>query len=219
MPSRRSRDGLIRYAKDITSQNGEDGILERLFELLPNSSTRWCVDVGAWDGQHLSNTHTLLVERQWKGVLIEGDASKFAELSALHTPLHNICLHRMVSGRSPDDPHSLVQILQSVPDLPHDLDFLCIDIDGADYWLLHDLFHHSEFRPQVVCIEFNPTMPDDLIYIPSRVQDRQGASLSALVELAQDHDYVLVNNTVQCLFCPPPPLPSSSPSTSPRHFH
>jgi hypothetical protein len=55
--SKRRRDGLIRYAADVTSQNGEDGILRRLFELLPKAMPtckhRWCVDVGAWDGVHL----------------------------------------------------------------------------------------------------------------------------------------------------------------------
>jgi hypothetical protein len=64
VPSRRRRDGLIRYAADVTSQNGEDGILRRLVELLPKATPtcehRWCVDVGAWDGAHLSNTHSLL---------------------------------------------------------------------------------------------------------------------------------------------------------------
>jgi hypothetical protein len=58
LSSRRRRDGLIRFARDITSQNGEDGILTRIFELLPpraveegsgsagNNQPYWCVDVG-----------------------------------------------------------------------------------------------------------------------------------------------------------------------------
>eukprot|EP00957_Ditylum_brightwellii_P110071 8395698-Ditylum_brightwellii.AAC.1 len=52
VPSRRRKDGLIRHAKDNTSQGGEDGIIERIFQLLPpppQSSYRYCVDVGAWD--------------------------------------------------------------------------------------------------------------------------------------------------------------------------
>jgi hypothetical protein len=32
---------LASFARNITSQNGEDG--------------RWCLEVGAWDGNHLSN--------------------------------------------------------------------------------------------------------------------------------------------------------------------
>ena len=40
-------------------------------------------------------------------------------------------------------------------------------------------------------------MPDDLIYIPARTDDvRHGASLAALVELAESYDYVLVETTL-----------------------
>jgi hypothetical protein len=60
--SQRKRDGLIKFSRDNTSQNGEDGIIAKMFELLPpSSSPRFCVDVGAWDGLHLSNTFSLLV--------------------------------------------------------------------------------------------------------------------------------------------------------------
>ena len=44
-------------------------------------------------------------------------------------------------------------------------------------------------------------MPDDLIYIPARNDTiRHGASLSALVELANQHDYTLVETTLYNAF-------------------
>ena len=76
-PSRRRRDGLIQHAYDKTSQSGEDGIINFLFRKLPIIRTatkrngdedeevetmRWAVDVGAWDGKHLSNTHSLFFQ-------------------------------------------------------------------------------------------------------------------------------------------------------------
>lgn len=72
---------------------------------------------------------------------------------------------------------------------------IIIDVDGADYWLLHDLLKAS-FRPQVICVEFNPSMPDDLIYIQPRNDNlRNGSSLSALVELASKFNYQLCETT------------------------
>ena len=62
--SLRRRDGLIQFARDETSQNGEDGVIAAIFACLDKRQrpkTRWCVDVGAWDGRHLSNTYSLLV--------------------------------------------------------------------------------------------------------------------------------------------------------------
>ncbi|KAL7549192.1 hypothetical protein ACHAWF_012458 [Thalassiosira exigua] len=210
--SLRRRDGLIRYARNNTSQNGEDGIISRLFELLPASRQRWAVDVGAWDGVHLSNTHSLLVggeqndagdgeKSKWNGVLIEADPQRFQDLEMLHRPLDNLCICAEVSCR-PDSPQSLPSILnRDAPHLPRDFDFLSIDVDGIDYWLLDDIIHsesaQSSFRPKVVCIEFNPTMPIDLVYIQPRDDNiRHGSSLSALVELANASGYTLVETTL-----------------------
>lgn len=214
VPSRRRRDGLIHYASNTTSQHGEDGILKRLFALLPTSNNygtdRWCVDVGAWDGVHWSNTNSLLQppskedhDDTWRGVLIEADVAKFQQLCQLYaycssTPNEVCCLNVTVTVDRDSATTSLHEILrnqqqhknqpsQEQPEsiannencasssailpsstLPDHFDFLCIDIDGNDYWVLHDLWEFSSFRPTVVCVEFNPTMPDDLIYIPPR---------------------------------------------------
>jgi hypothetical protein len=181
VPSRRRRDGLIRFAADNTSQNGEDGIIARIFHLLPpppatadGKAHRLCVDVGAWDGVHLSNTHSLLFpksadEAQWRGILIEADLKKFAQLNLLYQDTHNIALNVSISVDPTNSVNSLHRVLENQGILvDQHIDFLCIDIDGADYFVLHDLLHFSQFRPLVICIEFNPTMPDDLIYIPPR---------------------------------------------------
>jgi len=72
---------LLNYRKNIHSQNGEDGILEYIFDKLKASlpEEKWCVEFGAWDGKHLSNTFKL-VENGWNGVYIEGDDIKFSDL-------------------------------------------------------------------------------------------------------------------------------------------
>lgn len=218
--NQRRRDGLMRFARDKTSQSGEDGIIERIFTLLPappEGRPYWCVDVGAWDGKHLSNTFSLLVpnddertysgKQTWRGVLIEADVERFQDLSSLHSRLGNICLNVSVSAIS-ESPHSLVNILSKVndnnnknADLPRELDFLCIDIDGTDYWVMEGVLEAGNFRPRVICVEFNPTMPNDLVYIPARNDSiRHGASLSALVELAEKYEYTLVETTLYNAF-------------------
>ena len=159
VPSRRRRDGLLKYARDYTSQNGEDGVIARLFDLIPATNItdsqrqqqqqqqkRYCVDVGAWDGKHLSNTYSLLIPPgqhledekndnrddiivgNWKGVLIEADPQKFQELQTLQRPHGNICVNQAVVTVPPDSPHQLHTILQEhAPECPYDFDFLCVD--------------------------------------------------------------------------------------------
>jgi hypothetical protein len=249
IPSHRKTNGLIRYASNKTSQSGEDGILQRIFDLISlseNPRNRWCVDVGAWDGKHLSNTYNLLTrpDSVWKGVLIEADQMRFQQLENLYESQdHNVCIHASVSC-DPESSQSLPNLLDTYL-LPHikndlesykkdciethdththththtiDLDFVCIDIDGCDYWVLYDLLHHPVswnedvyyYRPLVLCIEFNPTIPHEIVYIPPRNDTiRHGCSLSALYELLvvaeevdtkdeknpTDINYVLVETT------------------------
>ena len=131
----RKRDGLIQHAKNYTSQNGEDGIIEKIFELIPQKEYH-CIDVGAWDGKHLSNTFTLLSKNNWKGILIEADYDKFKDLQMLYGKNANaICLNVEVSCLQKSK-QSLLNIVNEVQrnnliwNGSIDIDFLCIDVDG-----------------------------------------------------------------------------------------
>ena len=73
---------------------------------------------------------------------------------------------------------------------------MSIDVDGVDYWLWRD-FLESGRAAKVVVIEFNPSMPDDLHYVPPRADaQRHGASLAALCALGEAYDYSLVETTL-----------------------
>ena len=148
--SQRNKDGLIKYARDVTSQSGEDGIIEKIFQMLPFDSTkrsvRYCVDVGAWDGQHLSNTFHLLScnSEKWKGLLIEANYDRYLDLKKLHDPLGNTCLNLCVSCQPASDCslskiilnnfsdplHTALEVNDSVIKMIPIIDFLCIDVDG-----------------------------------------------------------------------------------------
>ena len=73
---------LLNFRSDIKSQFGEDGIIEKIFEIIPLSD-RWCVEFGAWDGQHHSNSWNLINNKDYSGVLIEANPGKFAELALI----------------------------------------------------------------------------------------------------------------------------------------
>ncbi len=61
---------LNAFAKDVTSQNGEVGIIEKILEVIGRSSGGWCVEFGSWDGRHCSNTFSLIDQRGYSAVLI-----------------------------------------------------------------------------------------------------------------------------------------------------
>jgi hypothetical protein len=73
---------------------------------------------------------------------------------------------------------------------PIDFDLLSIDIDGADYFIWESV---KRFRPRVVVIEFNPTIPNDVVFVQEKdMSINQGASLLALVLLAKEKGYELI---------------------------
>jgi len=79
------------YRRNVTSQDGEDGILARLFELL-GTTNKTCIEFGAADGKWLSNTWSLIRNGDWDGILIEGQESSFRELERSYAGLSRVRL-------------------------------------------------------------------------------------------------------------------------------
>ena len=178
---------LNRFQADVTSQFGEDGVIDRIFEII-GSENRWCVEFGAWDGKYLSNTWTLLNEKDWSGVLIEGDPLRAGSLAESHRGHPDrVFVKNFYVGW--ENANCLDSVLTTTP-IPADFDLLSIDIDGNDWHVWRAL---SKYRPRVVVIEYNPTASNQMVFIQDAdLNLHQGCSLRALVELASDKKYELV---------------------------
>nr|VFK13689.1 MAG: hypothetical protein BECKLPF1236A_GA0070988_100933 [Candidatus Kentron sp. LPFa]VFK29801.1 MAG: hypothetical protein BECKLPF1236C_GA0070990_100959 [Candidatus Kentron sp. LPFa] len=46
---------LLDFSHNVTSQTGEDGVIEKIFEII-EPTNRWCIEFGAWDGKKFRNT-------------------------------------------------------------------------------------------------------------------------------------------------------------------
>lgn len=178
----------MRNRQNVTSQWGEDGVIKEIFRRI-GARNSFCVEFGAWDGRHLSNTWDLWHNQGWSAVLIEGESDRFRTLQAevaAFPSVQAVCAFVTVAG-----PDSLDAILGRCG-VPIDLDLLSIDVDGDDYYIFESLAAH---QPRVVLIEFNPTVPPklDLVQAPGT---RFGASVRAVVELARRKGYQFVGCTV-----------------------
>jgi hypothetical protein len=183
---------LRTYEHNIYSQNGEDGVLKEVFHRLSKTVQldSWCVEFGAWDGVFLSNTCRLIREEKYKAVLIEGDSERFKQLSK-NFPQNEVVKVCSFVGLEGDN--SLENILSKTP-IPKDFDFLSIDIDGMDYHIFKSV---EDYRPKVVCVEFNPTIPNNVVFFQEKnFKLKQGSSARALVQLAKEKGYALVHATV-----------------------
>lgn len=177
---------LEKYQKNHFSQFGEDGILEKVLSILPKSD-KWCVEFGAWDGIEFSNTRHLISDKNWSAVLIEPNPRKFKTLqknNQEHSNVHLLKEFITFSGKN-----SLDNLLNTTP-IPREFDLLSIDIDGNDYHIWKTV---RKYRPKVVIIEFNPTIPPDIEFVqPADFSVNQGTSLLSLFKLAKKKGYELV---------------------------
>jgi Methyltransferase FkbM domain len=187
--AKRANDWLLQYRKNVTSQMGEDGIIEKIFELIPDTN-HWCVEFGAGDGVLLSNTYNLIANKGWASVQIESNVDRYTSLVNTHSDNSNvICIHDSVSF---EGAATLDNLLSKTP-IPTDFDLLSIDIDGNDYHVWEAV--HT-VQPKVVVIEFNPTIPHQVEFIQPRDRHlNQGSSLLALVNLAKRKGYELIAAT------------------------
>lgn len=182
---------LLDYKKIISSQHGEDGILEKIFEIIGEKS-RWCVEYGAWDGQYLSNTWHLINNKKWSAVLIEADTQKTNELKIKYQDRQDVfCINSFVG-----EDHPIDSLLATTP-IPHDFDFMSADIDGDEYWVWEAM---RIYHPRVVIIETNPTFGSDIQFVQKKGQ-RLGASMRSMVALGKAKGYELVSYIgVNCIF-------------------
>jgi hypothetical protein len=195
MDTPNSNSWLLDHASIRNSQYGEDGIIEKIIEVM-GDSIGWCVEFGAWDGRHLSNTFDLIANRGFGAVLIEASDERFEVLSknyADNPKVHPVCAF---VGFTADD--GLDSILAKTS-IPLEFDFLSIDIDGNDYHVWDAV---TVYRPRCVVIEYNPTIPSSIEFVqPPDMKINQGSSALSLKKLGQKKDYELVSMTDgNCIF-------------------
>ena len=178
---------LLSHAANVTSQAGEDGIVARIFEIIGPGS-KWCVEFGAWDGKQFSNTFDLIQNRGWSGVLIEGSAEKFKDL--LETYGNNpkaLCINGVVQPAA--GPNSLDAFLEQTP-IPAENSTCCPSTSMATTIMSGESL--SKYRPRVVVVETNPTIPNDIVFVQDRdPRVNQGSSLRAMMELGKLKGYEL----------------------------
>lgn len=180
---------MLDYSRNVNSQSGEDGILEKVLELLPELDG-WCVEFGAWDGVFLSNTRHLIDSKAYSSVMVEANTKRFNTLKAEYGGCDKTHLINAFVGFDVQD--SLDVLLADTP-IPQNFDLLSVDIDGNDYHVWKAV---SVYQPKVVCIEYNPTIPTEISFVQqANPKVQQGCSLLALVELGKAKGYELVSVT------------------------
>jgi hypothetical protein len=180
--------------KGYQSQNGEDGIIEAIFETI-DVKNGWVVEFGAWDGRYNSNTIHFIESGKFSGVLIEGDKPKYDQLKESFKSNERIFpVHAFVGWEGES---SLDSLLAKTP-IPKEFELISIDIDGNDYYVWEAM---KTYSAKVVVIEYNPTIPNEVDFVQEKnFRLNHGNSVAALTRLAKSKGYELVATTVNNAF-------------------
>lgn len=157
------------------SQNGEDGILEKILETI-GTTNKYFVEIGVGNADEC-NTR-LLLENGWTGLMLDNE---------YYNPSKGV-------QREHVDAENVNDLLTKYR-VPTQFDVLSIDIDGNDYWVWKALRYQS----RVVIIEWNcsisPFRSLSIPYSPNFAWDSTcyyGASILALKRLGERKGMVLV---------------------------
>ncbi len=181
----------------VYSESDEDGILNYIFSLI-GSTNKKLVDIGAAAIKG-SNTANLVINHGWTGTLIDGntDAVESAKNFYSTAPSTRNFPPTILSNWVTTD--NINQILIK-NESKGEIDLLCIDIDGVDYWIWKAI---DCIQPRVVLLEYQCIWgPEKAVTVPysptfkaqyfGRYGIYSGASLPALIKLGKEKGYRLI---------------------------
>lgn len=177
---------LKQFEKSVYSQNGEDGVIERIFNQFGIIRGTF-LDIGAGDGRHLSNTR-YLKDKGWDGPAVECDYEKWLKLQE-DRGFYAVCAK--ITCEPGKTAYDVLDVFGVKPD------FISIDTDGNDYWILENIMK-ANIRPYVVCVEYNPKW-DESVSIPYdkdiswKGTSYYGASGAAYCNLMMEYGYRMVS--------------------------
>ena len=177
---------LNKYERNVTSQHGEDGIVEYIVDRLGDRMGRTFCEFGAWDGVVCSNTYNLWHNHSWEGLLIESSEEKYANLKENIRGFEKVqalqCLVRTQGRDSLDD---IIKRLGIDPCLG----VLSIDVDSYDY---HIWKHLDHVRPCLVIVEHNYLLDPEAEYYDPEDESFMLCSTRALELVGKKKGYRLI---------------------------
>ncbi len=175
---------LSKYEIRRIAQHGEDGILEKLFQLV-GATSKYYVEFGAGDGHFCSNVKYLKEKYGWNGLLLDGGCSNNTA-DDLSINLHE----EFITAEN------ICELFEKY-NVPSEFDLISIDIDRNDFYVWQALSNY--YRPRVVVIEFNSGFNFDedrvIKYSANEPWDGSsysGSSMLALYNLGRSLGYSLI---------------------------
>jgi len=168
------------------SQYGQSAWIQSLAEGL-GITEGTLFEAGAHQPNRISNSRSFL-ESGWKALLVEASTDNCLKWEKFNHPKASIFNEKISYKHG-----GLDKILERV-DSPFDIDVLFLDIDGAEYQLLHNM---SLYRPKIICVEYDNSYPLSIDFVPkfswNSIESGQCSS-TAMYRMMSSKGYIYVNS-------------------------
>lgn len=183
--ARNHNNPLARAASLGFSQADEDGIT---IDIVERIGIRRGVFLELGVGNGFQNLTLVLLALGWSGTWVDA-----CELNSAFSKSDRL---RFVKKWITSE--NIVELVSDGSGGVQNIDFLSIDLDGNDFWILRSLLQHG-LKPSVIALEYNGRFPPGVRWVmpynPHHRWNRTdyfGASLSAYCELLGRYGYRLV---------------------------
>jgi len=179
----------------VFSQFGEDGIIDYLVKKTDiKNDEKFFIEIGVGDYSEC-NTKFLLMNSYWSGIAVEGNNQSVEKIKKkeLFWKYNLDVINEWVRKDN-------IKRILSNKIIDQKLGLLSLDIDGNDYWILHEL---EILKPIILIVEWNSLFgPDKNVTVPyddNFVREKKhfsgqywGASIRAFYNLMQKRNYSLI---------------------------
>lgn len=185
---------------NLFSSTNEDGILLYIFSVIGFTNKK-CIDLGCGYIKG-NNTANLIINHGFNALLIDANEKNIRDLESFFRtlPFNIISFPKFeCSYITKENINDL--ILKN--DMQGEIDFLTIDLDGIDYWVLKSI---ETVKARVILVEYQDALgPDKSLTVPYSPDfdfhkfkvnqmdfNYMGASLNAFVKLLKQRGYKLI---------------------------
>lgn len=182
---------LVHFEKQVYSQNGEDGIIMEIFRRIGTENKQF-VEIGVGDG--LENNTTNLLIQGWGGLWVDCNKNYINKITKKFCDV--IKMGRLRLTEIFIDVDNVLGVLR---DCLENFDFLSLDIDYNDFWVLKKIL--EQYKPRVICVEYGAQFPPPIRwkakYAPKHVWEGiadfcHSASLQSFEDLGNETGYGIV---------------------------
>lgn len=181
-------DKINTFEYKITSQNNEDGIIEFIFNKIPNNKIFFEIGFEFYENNSLN-----LIQNGWSGVLIDQNRDEVLltkKLLNFFFPNNKVnVLRKKITKEN-------INLILNKDNKFQLIDFFSLDVDGNDYWILKNI---QLDNIKCICIETNSWIDKNLKKTISYDENFQymddgyfGASLLAYHDLLKEKNFDLI---------------------------